>query len=159
MSGDLRQHVLDASLRREVLAAVARVYRELQHEIELRKPLCSASGECCRFDRYGHRLYVTTLELAAFLAQLPASQPQQTDWDGTGCPFQLDGRCSVHPIRPFGCRIFFCDPTSADWQTHRYEHFHAQLKQLHRDLNVPYHYVEWRQALGACRIASPARSG
>ena len=154
MPDDLQQQVLDASRRPEVLAAVERIYRQLEQDIDSRKPLCSAAGQCCRFEQYGHRLYVSTLELAAFVAQLPPTQPQQAAWDGTGCPFQLNGLCSVHPIRPFGCRIFFCDPTAAAWQSDRYEHYHAQLKQLHHDLNVPYHYVEWRQALQACQIAS-----
>ena len=66
-----------------------------------------------------------------------------------GCPFQVDRLCSVHAIRPFGCRIFFCDPTSQQWQNERYELFHAELKRLHEGLGVPYFYVEWRAAPGA----------
>jgi hypothetical protein len=43
--------------------------------------------------------------------------------------------------------MYFCDPTAQDWQQGMYERFHAQLKQLHEDLGVPYFYVEWRGAL------------
>jgi hypothetical protein len=53
----------------------------------------------------------------------------------------------VHPIRPFGCRIFFCDPTAQLWQEQQYQSFHARLRTLHEDLQIPYYYVEWRQAL------------
>jgi hypothetical protein len=55
----------------------------------------------------------------------------------------------VHRIRPFGCRIFFCDPTAQEWQSERYEVFHAELKRLHEALGVPYFYIEWREALRA----------
>jgi len=141
----LRDAVLQAATRPEVPAAVARVYADLQCEIDARKPVCNASGRCCRFDEFGHRLYVTTIELAAFVAQLPADRPVEVN--PGGCPFQIGGLCSVHTIRPFGCRIFFCDSTSDEWQHQQYERFHGELKRLHEELGVPYRYVEWRDAL------------
>jgi hypothetical protein len=64
-----------------------------------------------------------------------------------GCPFQVGGLCSVHTIRPFGCRVFFCDATSDGWQHEQYERFHGELKRLHDELRVPYQYLEWRDAL------------
>jgi Fe-S-cluster containining protein len=188
----LRDAVLHASTRPEIPAAVARVYADLQREIDARKPVCNASGRCCRFDEFGHRLYVTTIELAAFVAALlplpgtpgrgqgrgASDVPSKTAVDlesdpyrrphpdstrtlplslalspeyrgeGTnGCPFQLAGLCSVHAIRPFGCRVFFCDSTSDDWQHEQYERFHAELKRLHEQFEVPYRYLEWRDAL------------
>lgn len=162
----LREHVGAAASRADVRDAVARVYDALQHEIDGRRPICSASGRCCRFEEYGHRLYVSTLELAAFVAGRQRSKDERARQDeaSTGpcslssfilqpsslphaCPFQIDNLCSVHAIRPFGCRMFFCDPTSTQWQNERYEEFHAELKRLHTELNVPYLYVEWRQAL------------
>jgi Fe-S-cluster containining protein len=169
----LIENVRAAALRADVRNAVARVYIDLQREIDARRPICSASGRCCRFEEYGHRLYVSTLELAAFLAELPAELPAasplpvargQLSVKGTSlpllatgtsqvatsnCPFQIQSLCSVHAIRPFGCRIFFCDPTATQWQNERYERFHAELKRLHAQLDVPYLYVEWRQALAA----------
>jgi Fe-S-cluster containining protein len=117
-----------------------------------------ASGRCCRFEEYGHRLYVTTLELAAFVAELPDAAGTK-DWDGTGCPFQVNKLCSVHAIRPFGCRVFFCDATATQWQNERYERFHADLKRLHEELDVPYLYVEWRAALVALGLAGHAPVG
>src|SRR5688500_9413909 len=101
----LRDAVMQAANRPEIRAAVARVYADLQREIDARKPLCTASGRCCRFDEFGHRLYVTTIELAAFVAGLTDGPTQANPG---GCPFQLGGLCSVHTIRPFGCRVFFC---------------------------------------------------
>jgi Fe-S-cluster containining protein len=92
-------------------------------------------------------LFVTTMELAAFSAARGFADPPTPI--GAGCPFQHDKLCTVHTIRPFGCRIFFCDETSTDWQRQQYESFHAELKRLHERLGVPYFYVEWRQALRA----------
>jgi Fe-S-cluster containining protein len=129
-----------------VVERISAVYGMFQTELEKRKPRCDQSGRCCRFEDYGHRLFVTTLELAAFTAQTP---PHTNPWDGTGCAYQVDGLCSVHATRPFGCRVYFCDPTSTDWQQNMYERFHAQIKQLHDELAVDYLYVEWREALKA----------
>jgi len=166
MSELVAQHVRAAAARPDVRGAVARVYTDLQREIDARRPICSASGKCCRFEEYGHRLYVSTLELAAFVAQVPTvtrDVPVQTRslpvLTSPGCPFQVDNLCSVHAIRPFGCRMFFCDATATQWQNERYEHFHAELKRLHELLDVPYFYVEWRQALAALGLSGTGAAG
>jgi Fe-S-cluster containining protein len=164
----LARTVRAAATRPEVRHAVIRLYAAVQKQIDARRPLCVISGRCCRFEEYGHRLYVTTIELAAFthdlenrppnppakgLTQYPAiaraqgQLPQATN--PGGCPFQSGKLCGVHSIRPFGCRMFFCDATAVEWQNQAYERFHAELKTLHEQLSVPYHYLEWRSALSA----------
>src|SRR5712672_2973683 len=140
-----REAILSASLRQDVRAAIINLYQDVQKQIDQRRPLCILSGRCCHFEEFGHNLYVTTLELATFLHDLQTSPNPQ--WTGQGCPFQLNKLCSVHQIRPFGCRIFFCDSTSTDWQQEQYQIFHTRLRQLHDELTVPYFYFEWRQAL------------
>jgi Fe-S-cluster containining protein len=91
------------------------------------------------------------MELATFVHELHHSgvdrAERMAEWDGSGCPFQVNKLCSVHGFRPFGCRMFFCDATSTQWQNEQYERFHAELKELHKRLDVPYVYVEWREAL------------
>lgn len=149
----LRAAVHSASQRCEVRHAVARLYHDLQVEIEKRRPLCVASGRCCKFEQFGHRLFVTTLELAKLSHDLEQGvwpdelADAQKNWKGPGCPFQIGTLCGVHLIRPFGCRIFFCDETARDWQEQQYALFHERLKSLHSGLKVPYFYVEWRMAL------------
>lgn len=145
ISPQFRQWVLDAADRPEVSERVAEMYIQLQDRIDQRRPVCEMSGRCCRFEEYGHRLYVTTIELAAFVRQLRRPIPIST----SGCPFQAGKLCTVHTIRPFGCRVFFCDPTSQSWQQEQYEHFHARMKSLHEEFGVPYSYIEWRAALEA----------
>lgn len=148
MADELAQWVNEAAGRQDVRRRVGELYARLQVEIDKRRPLCVVSGRCCKFDEFGHRLYVTTLELAAFVAglgEMPARKSPNSDKGG--CPFQAGKLCTVHQIRPFGCRNFFCDATSTDWQQQQYERFHSELKQMHGELAVPYAYVEWRQAL------------
>lgn len=150
------QAVSAASGRADVREAVVAVYAGVQAEIDRRQPVCQISGRCCRFETYGHRLFVTTIELAAFRADAAALQaaPSVRPWDGTGCLYQVGGRCGVHAIRPFGCRIYFCDATAAEWQQAQYEQFHARIRGLHEQLGVPYYYVEWREALRAAGLGS-----
>jgi Fe-S-cluster containining protein len=147
---ELFDAVYRAAGRAEVRRAVTQIYDDLQRAIDVRRPVCNTSGRCCRFEEFGHRLYVTTMELASFAYELEmgSAKPQAAGtWDGTGCPYQVAGLCGVHAIRPFGCRIFFCDASSTQWQQDHYERFHATMKTLHETLRVPYFYVEWRSAL------------
>ncbi len=157
----LRDAVVRASSRADVRDAVANVYVALQDQIDLRRPVCNTSGRCCRFDEFGHRLFVTTMELATFLHDIAAAAPAALEKPqaADGCPFQQGKLCTVHAVRPFGCRVFFCDETSTDWQRRQYESFHAELKRLHERLAVPYFYVEWREALRALRDCDSKPSG
>jgi Fe-S-cluster containining protein len=156
----LRDEVNRLAATAGVRERVERVYADLQSRIDQRRPRCDASGRCCRFEQFGHRLYVTTLELAAFVARLRERPPGgRVNADPGGCAFQIDGLCSVHAIRPFGCRVFFCDPAAADWQEQTYGEFHARLRALHGELGAGYRYVEWREALEAIGLpVSPATS-
>jgi Fe-S-cluster containining protein len=156
LMSDFKRWVMEAAANAEVRSRVQQLYKDLQARIDLRRPLCELSGRCCNFDRYGHRLYVTTGEMSVFVADYFASQPSITGPAKQGaCPFQVGKMCRVHSIRPFGCRIFFCDPTSTNWQQEQYENFHAELKVLHRELSIPYAYIEWRQALLAMGWPQP----
>ncbi|HYE16802.1 MAG TPA: hypothetical protein VEA69_00035 [Tepidisphaeraceae bacterium] len=155
LRAQIRDAVRAAAARPEVSATVAAIYADVQSAVDARRPKCDISGRCCRFEEYGHRLYVSTIELAAFvsgLTGLPTSQREKLDaaaggWDGTGCPFQIAKLCAAHTIRPFGCRIYFCDPTAQDWQQDVYEQVHARLKAEHERLGVPYYYLEWGDGL------------
>jgi Fe-S-cluster containining protein len=154
-----------AADRMEVRQAVSELYAQVQREVDQRRPRCDMSGRCCKFEDFGHRMYITTIELAVFLCDLQKRfSPDQlhqnfTTWNGTGCPFQSGKLCGVHQFRPFGCRIFFCDPTSTRWQQEQYELFHAKLKVLHGTFGVPYAYVEWRNALQLLLTSAPGHRG
>ncbi len=150
--------------------AVAEILAEADAEIAGLKPVCRASGRCCKFEVYGHRLYVTAAEMVHFDHVCVKSSPpgqienqkskitnppaagvslQQffADAQPQGCPYQVGGLCTARDARPLGCRIYFCDENAQSWQNAIYEKYHARLRALHEQFGLPYRYLEWRQAL------------
>lgn len=123
------------------LRDVSELYARLDAEIASHHPVCTNRGDCCKFDAYGHRLYVTTVELEHFVArQRPLGLRPVT----TGsCPYQVEGRCTARDHRPLGCRVFFCDPNAQAWQPALYEKYLAELKRLGQQYGVAYRYAEW----------------
>lgn len=129
----------------DVMNAVRRFYQHLDDEIASRRPLCWQRGGCCKFDTFGHRLFVTTLELAYFMhvEAKPALRRPTED----RCPYQVGNRCTARTGRPLGCRVFFCEPVSQHWQHDLSEKNLATLSELHTRFGAPYAYVDWRTAL------------
>ncbi|NLX14353.1 MAG: hypothetical protein GXY44_11960 [Phycisphaerales bacterium] len=140
----------ETAARQDVTTAMETFYRQLDREIAEYNPICHNRGLCCDFERWGHRLYVTTLEIAYFLDSLKTFPAINAD----RCPFAIDGRCTARPRRPMGCRIFYCDPTAAHWQGPLTETYLARLRKLHTDLKVPYLYVDWMAVLRRMTITS-----
>ncbi len=164
-----------ARLASPVALELESIYALVADEITARGPACWASGRCCNFDRAGHRLYVTGLETAYALAHLspappppPQSPPppspahpltlQQIDTARAagGCPFQSANLCTVHAVKPLGCRVYFCDRSAQDWQRDLSERMLREIRALHDRHAIEYRYGEWREMLeyfavdGAC---------
>lgn len=145
---------LRAATRPEVDAAIRAIHAEVAEEVARRRPLCLASGNCCRFESFGHRLMVTGLEAAWTVAQegvptIDAEAIAAARRDGR-CPF-LDPRegrlCGIRRARPMPCRTFFCDRAADAWQQELHERCLGELKRLHERWELPYRYLEWREAL------------
>ncbi len=148
---------LRAAARDDVRQRLQTIYNDVAQRIAARGPACWASGRCCHFENTGHRLYTTGLEAAATVldrAHIPGA-PELTApaidraLAQGNCPFQVANRCAVHPARPLGCRVYFCDRTAQSWQHTLSEHAQADIRQLHDEHHIPYHYAEWRYLLGA----------
>jgi Fe-S-cluster containining protein len=134
---------------------------------------CAACGKCCDFERYDHRLYVTTPEIIYFVEKLGDSDfrtngkiyvivsgakqsqtPETRRPDSSGllamttgrCPYQIDGKCTVHAYRFSGCRIFCCRGKAA-FQSELTESAIKKFKALCAELQIPYRYVELPAAL------------
>ena len=145
--------------RSPVAAKLEAIYAEAAKRINERGPACWASGRCCNFESFGHRLYTTGLEAAYCVAKWNHANPRLTI-EGVdaalsrgGCPFQQRNLCNAHTIKPLGCRVFFCDRTATEWQHTLLEDLHAKVKALHSD-DIPYEYAEWRWMLGRLATAS-----
>jgi Fe-S-cluster containining protein len=128
----------------------------LSDDIAARGPTCWSSGKCCNFNAYGHRLYVTGLEVCWTLLQIQARPTllplleKPVDLSAA-CPFQVDKLCGVHAMRPMGCRVYFCQQGTAEWQNQLYEKYQAQIRELHNELQLPYQYAEWRALLAEAK--------
>ena len=158
---------ISTDARAGISADVAALLDRAQAEITALNPKCDASGRCCRFEEYGHRLYITMAELIHFssvmteenharahepsalaCARTVISLPQFfADAQPRGCPYQVGRLCQARDARPLGCRIYFCDPGAQSWQNTLYERYHAELKAIHIHWDVEYSYIEWRAAL------------
>lgn len=62
-----------AAQRADVIAAMRAFYAGFDARIAAEPATCWNRGACCHFGRYGHRLYVTTLEAAYYLAMADAT--------------------------------------------------------------------------------------
>ena len=150
---DLVRSWLEAVDRPEIADRLEAIYAMIADQVAARSPASVASGRCCNFEQYGHRLYVTGLEAAWCVRRLDEDSPPLTR-DAVvearargGCPFQVGTLCGVHTIKPVGCRTYFCDPTSQAWQEALTERAHAMVRALHVSTGTPYRYMEWRALL------------
>lgn len=148
---------LEAAARLEVTEAMRAMVDEAERAVRARRPLCLSGGACCRFERFGHQLWMSGLEVAWCLRQLPTAPGASEVEDAVrrgDCPFLRDGACGVHWARPLGCRAYFCDGAGEGWQEALLESWHGRVRALHERLQVPYRYDEWRRLLRV--FAEPA---
>ena len=132
---------------KRLLDKVADLYAWIEQEIR-RHPEeageCYACGACCDFERYGHRLFLTSAEMAYFVDHV-GSENLKPMTDGV-CPYRINHRCSVHAHRFAGCRIFCCrgdDP----FQHRLSEQVQQKLKTICEETHTPYRYADLRQTL------------
>ena len=131
--------------QQQIVERVRGIYQWLDNEL-LAAGLagkCSACGNCCHFRDFGHRLFVTTPELLYFSLNVKF-KPLQVS--ANRCPYQLDDKCTVHPIRFAGCRIFHCDG-DAEVQAQLSEKVLRKFKSLCEEFNLEYRYADLAAAL------------
>ncbi len=165
--------IQQASANPALLAELDAFFGQLDQRIADHQPVCRNRGVCCKFGAFGHKLYVTTLELAYFQARHAdrlgehSAPPAQEDQRAAGfslrglaiienaatanqsCPYQQNGQCTTREGRPLGCRVFFCESADEGWQSELTEWALARLREMHERFDVPYVYSEWLSAL-AC---------
>lgn len=137
----------EAARRPEVVTAMREFYTRADRRIAAHAPACWNKGECCRFGEFGHRLYVTALEVVYYLAAADGAEVPPVTRDA--CPHAVEDKCRARSRRPLGCRIFFCDPAARHWQGPLTEDLLEELRRLHEQLNVPYFYADWMAVLQA----------
>ena len=130
-----------------LIARVAELYAWIDTELEADPNLagkCQGCGQCCNFEAYDHRLFVTTPELLYFQHRLN-TRPVRTMTGGT-CPYQEQNRCTIHTFRFAGCRIF-CSHGCEEFQGALTERVLTRLKALCVEFELPYRYMDLKAAL------------
>lgn len=116
------------------------IYADLDRELPRYKFVCQASGDCCDFEAFGHRLYVTTLEAEYFLVNSP--QRRFND-DAKQCPaWGPDRMCKARAGRMLGCRTFYCGTNKNADPNEIYERYYRRIKDLHTVHAIPFRYAD-----------------
>lgn len=127
----------------QIFKAVSNAYEWVDGQAAGVGQCCRACGDCCDFERFGHRLYVTTPELIYFKHFSDAAIQGMT---AGVCPYRIDGQCSVYPYRFSGCRIFKCKGDE-EKQNALSEQTIRKFKTLCSECGIPYHYVYLKAGL------------
>ena len=135
----------------KIIQEVDAIYQWIDEQIALLGPSCNACGECCDFEQFGHRLYITTPELMYFQHHLG---PDIKAMSAGVCPYRIDGKCSVYHRRFSGCRIFSCKGDSGK-ENALCEQAVSKFKVLCDEYKIPYHYVYLKAALEMLRTNDP----
>jgi hypothetical protein len=126
------------------------LYRELDLAVSRLGPVCALSGRCCRFQEYGHTLFVSAAE-AALLVELAPAPLRPLD-SGETCPWQDErGHCAARDARPVGCRVYYCDPAYLPAAAELSERFVSRLKDFARRHGLPWNYAPLHRHLEDAR--------
>ena len=151
------------------LKRVAEIYKWLDSQIRKSVHLagiCDACGKCCDFSKFDHRLFVTTPELMYLAAYLGAEnvRPMTTGRGSTprlcsgqaslttGCPYNVDGKCTIYEYRFSGCRIFSCKGDT-DFQSRLSESAVKKFKAICEQFQIPYRYTDLATAMDGFSVA------
>jgi Fe-S-cluster containining protein len=121
-------------------AELKALYDELDAELPRYKFVCQASGDCCDFDAFGHRLYVTSLEAEYFFR----NSPQQRMNQNPGlCPsWGSDRTCKARGGRMLGCRTFYCGFNKNADPAEIHERYYRRVKDIHDRHGIPFRYAD-----------------
>jgi Fe-S-cluster containining protein len=130
----------------EVAGALRALYGQLDAEIRTLGVVCELSGRCCRFEEYGHTLFLSKTEANYLLSNAP--RPARPLDQGQSCPWQdLQGRCTARDGRPIGCRVYFCNKEFDEQTQSVSERYLSKIKALHDTFGLPWNYAPLHRQL------------
>ena len=135
---DLRSAVERCRADPPVLAELREVYARADAAVAVAGVVCLGGGVCCRFDLFGHRLYLSVVELALLTSQPPPRAPTSA----RRCPYQVGPACTARGRRPLGCRVFFCVEERKLLPPDLPEELHRRIRGIHQKHCIPYAYGE-----------------
>jgi hypothetical protein len=119
------------------LDELRQLYAQLDAELAAEAVGCQRCGRCCNFHQNPYILFASWLERA--LIDRATREPAGLHDDGS-CGWQRDGLCTIHEVRPLGCRTAFC---RADWgqrQQELHERYRGRLIAICSRLDLPWDY-------------------
>ena len=131
----------------QIIEAVSDIYRWVDEQVGRMDRACRACGDCCDFEVFGHRLYVTGPELLHFKHFVG---PEIKEMTAGVCPYRIDGKCSVYHRRFSGCRIFTCGGDS-EQESLLSEQAIRKFKVMCTEHEIPYQYVYLKAGLDLLR--------
>jgi Fe-S-cluster containining protein len=132
----------------DALADLDLLLQELDYEVADLGARCWLSGDCCDFDKAGHRLFTSEVEALRF-----AKGVDLTGWDPASrlCPAWKNRRCTAREHRPLACRTYFCDPAHTERVNELTERYVTRLKWLHEKHRLSWDYRDFVEHLGRIR--------
>ena len=127
----------------QLIQEVDAIYQWLDEQLAEMDSSCRACGDCCDFESFGHKLYVTTPELVYFQNHL--DHPVKA-MSADVCPYRIDGKCTVYPYRFSGCRIFSCKGDT-EKENALCEQTISKFKTLCNEYPIPYLYLYLKSGL------------
>ncbi len=139
-------------IKEHIIDEVEKIYNWIDRQIKANvteNDRCDGCGKCCDFEKFGHKLYITSPELIYFKMRIGANNLKTMP---TGiCPYQVDNKCTVHAHRFAGCRIFFCK-ADEDFQSKLSEEAILKFKKICKDRDIPYEYTELARSLNSLAL-------
>jgi Fe-S-cluster containining protein len=130
-------------LSQTVVKAITCLWDELQSELDRLTPSCSACGRCCNFEKFGHQLWITNLELAYFKLFKKLEKPGSKK----SCPYlDTEGHCTAREARTLGCRAFYCSSDSIETEE-LYEKYLNRLMKIAKENGIEIAYGEFLSTL------------
>lgn len=139
--------VAGSEVDRQMLERVAEVYKWLDMQICNGGAIagaCRSCGDCCDFDGFDHRLFITPPELIYLVENMGAENIKPMPVNR--CPYNVDGECTIYEYRFAGCRIFCCG-SNPDFQSRLSEESLKKFKSLCTEFKISYRYSDLATAL------------
>jgi len=138
-------------MNHQVVERVAEIYNWLDSQSRRHRPItgtCDVCGKCCDFEKYDHRLFVTTPEIMYLAANI--GEENIKPMASARCPYNTQGKCEIYKHRFASCRIFSCKGSS-DMQSRISESILMELKSICTDMEIPYRYTDLPTALNGVK--------
>ena len=141
--------VAGSETSRQLLERVAEIYEWLQKQVCSAGEMagtCKSCGDCCDFEGFDHRLFITPPELMYLTAKLGAENIKPMP--GGRCSYNVDNKCTIYEYRFSSCRIFCCN-ADTDFQSRLSEDVLKKLKSICVEFQIPYSYADLATVLNS----------